>query len=344
MLGEVYENNGTSTSEHRTANAENCQVDVAVAIISSRESPDVLARALLAGFDALAGSSALVDVVVNGNPELAELFAGRMRSKGIDVPVNVKVRCWSLACGDKAHAWNTYVHHLWPGARTTVFMDGYVQVAQDAIALLHKELSENALALGATGTPSVGASARNLERSMVTGGGLHGNLFALGLDAMRMIRNANFFVPLGLYRVDSIIGAALYKHCTPKSDTWDVSRIVVLPAVSWYFKPLRWWRAKDWLTHFKRMSRQQQGRLENLAFRNFFIKRRQSLDNLPFTALELVEEWIRRAPEEAASVLSRFSSTRLALERMRVRRDWSSASVPPALLYQDRGELTPKMD
>lgn len=315
--------------EHESSNA-----DVALAIISSRESPETLGKAVAAGLRTLEGFNGVLDVVVNGNPGLAESLVRGLRSSDGELPAGVRLRCWSLTCGDKAHAWNTYVHELWPCARTTVFMDGYVEPAADAILLLDKGLADNMNALGATGVPSVGASAHRMQKAMNSGGGIHGNLFAIGASAMRMIRDIRFFVPIGLYRVDAVIGAALCKHLQPIGTTWDVQRIVVLPAVSWSFKPLKWWRIRDWVAYIKRLSRQQQGELENLAFRDFFMRRQQPLDKLPRTALELVEEWIRLAPDESSPVLKRSSSNRRALERMRLPRDWSSASTPPVMLYE----------
>lgn len=313
---------------------ERSGADVAVAIISSRESTETLGKTVAAALRALEGFNAVLDVVVNGNQGLAESLVSHLRTSDGKLPAGVGLRCWSLPCGDKAHAWNTYVHQLWPGARTTVFMDGYVEPAADAFLLLDKGLAENLNALGATGVPSVGASARRMRREMTSAGGIHGNLFAIRADAMHMVREAKFFVPMGLYRVDAVIGAALFKQCQPLGTTWDVERIVVLPAVSWNFDPLKWWRIKDLIAYLKRRSRQQQGKLENLAFRDFFMRRQQSLDKLPQTALGLVEGWVRHAPDEAGSVLKRSSVARRALGRMRFPRDWSMAVVSPTLLLE----------
>ncbi|CAH1747211.1 conserved protein of unknown function [Thauera humireducens] len=313
---------------------ERSGADVAVVIISFRETTETLYNAIAAALRALKGFNAVLDVVVNGNAELAESVAGCMRDRCGEFPAGVRLRCWYLVCGDKAHAWNTYVHELWPGARTTVFMDGYVEAAVDAIQLLDDALAEDTNALGATGVPNVGASARRMQKEMTSGGGIHGNLFALGADAMRLIRNTRFFVPLGLYRVDGVIGAALFKQLQPIGTTWDIKRVVVLPAVSWRFGRLKWWRLRDWIAYIKRLSRQQQGVLENLAFRDFFIRRKQPLDKLPRTALTLLEDWERHAPDEASSTLRRSSAARRALERMRLPRDWSQAAAPPVLMVE----------
>lgn len=304
-----------------------------------RKSTLVLSDSVAAALRALEGFNAVLDVVVNGNAVLAESFVRHIRSWSGEIPRGVRLRCWSLACGDKAHAWNIYVHELWPSARTTVFMDGYVEAAADAVLLLDKALAGKMNALGATGVPSVGMSAKRMKKAMAAGGGIHGNLFAIRADGMDMIRDARFFMPMGLYRVDAVIGAALYKKCQPVGVAWDVERIVVLPSVSWNFRPLKWWRIKDWVAYVKRRSRQQQGSLENSAFRDFFMRRHQSLDKLPRTALELVETWVQHAGDEADSIFKRSAAARRAFARMRVPRDWSTASVSPALILE-MGENT----
>lgn len=320
-----------------SSEATNADIDVSVALFSSRETVGTLVRSVAAALRALEGFNAVLDVVVNGNPALAGEFADYIRNEQNRIGGNVRVRCWSLACGDKAHALNTHIHVLWPVARTTVFIDGYVEIDDRSIVQLDKALAENPDALGATGVPTVGHSATRLRHRMTTRGGIHGNLFALCAGAMHTIRRIGFFLPLGLYRGDPMIGAALCKRFEPAGQKWDPQTIIVLPDVSWRFEPLRWWRPKDIVTHFKRMSRQHQGRLENLAFRNFFIRRQQGLDKLPRTVLEMIETWIDAAPEEAAEVLERSSAVRRALERLRSPRDWSSASEPPRMLFETRG-------
>lgn len=316
------------TSQSRASLAE-----VSAVLISSRESPEILWNAIEHAVRALRGFSAVLDVLVNGNPRLADAIAVHLRGGELSCADSVRIRCWSLLCGDKAHAWNIYVHELWPGGRTTVFMDGYIAAENGSIRMLDSALRERPHVLAATGVPSVGLSANRIREMMMSSGGIHGNLFGLRDEAMNTIRHLNFRLPLGLYRVDSMIGAAVFKQFLPLGTSWDVSQVLVLPEVTWTFQPLRWWSFRDVRAHLKRRSRQAQGKLENLAFRNFFITRKQPLDRLPRTAREMVENWVSFAPEEASQALRAFGSGRRALSRLRTARDWSLAEVPATLLF-----------
>src|SRR3954454_19268567 len=79
-----------------------------VAIFTARESVDVLAACLRATIGACVGLDARVDVLVNGNLPLAQDIASvtdRERSP-------VRVRVWHIPLGDKANAWNVYLHHI----------------------------------------------------------------------------------------------------------------------------------------------------------------------------------------------------------------------------------------
>jgi hypothetical protein len=51
-----------------------------------------------------------------------DAFAGR----------NGSLRIWSITVGDKAFAWNEYLHRIWPASAMTFFIDGYAEVRSDA--------------------------------------------------------------------------------------------------------------------------------------------------------------------------------------------------------------------
>jgi hypothetical protein len=313
--------------------------EIAAAVISSRESPETLWRTLRRTVDEIEASSGIVDVIVNGKRELADCLIRLMKQDSRLGSHRVVARCWFLACGDKAHAWNTYVHELWPDAATTVILDGYVEVARGAFKGIASALDEKAGTLAATGVPSVGRSARRLGEEMKADGGIHGNLFGLSKEAVVRIRSERFRLPVGIYRVDAMIGAAIFKEFKASGSRWDSSRVAVLPEVTWWFDTLKWWRPDDIRTHLRRMSRQYQGRLENLAFRDFFIRRQLPLGRLPRTALELIEDWIIQAPAEAKATLGRFSPRAYALKRLREARDWSCVDAPPLLLFDSSRPL-----
>lgn len=308
--------------------------NVASVIISSRESLEVLQRAVISA--CLASEkieSGWLDVVVNGNPALAEAAQHWLTgASGAIASPRVRVRLWHLPLGDKAHAWNSYTHFIWPGAATTVFVDGYVRMGPEALRQLDGALCRTEGILAATGVPTVGWSAKSLAREMVRSGGIHGNLCALNRCTMDHIRTVGFRLPLGLYRVDGLLGAAVCFQFDPENHAWNSASIRVLPSVTWAFDPLRWWKFQDILRHRKRVVRQRQGVLENLAVRHFLRDKRIAPQHLPDRALELIEAWIQSDPE-SKNILGSNRALQSALVRLRVTRDWSDVATAPQLMF-----------
>ncbi len=95
-------------------------------------------------------------MLVNGNPALGQDMAAWISASSA---MEASVRVWSIARGDKAHAWNEYVHRIRPQGRTAFFLDGYAQARPDALSLLAASLAQEAETLGAPRVPSIGRSA-----------------------------------------------------------------------------------------------------------------------------------------------------------------------------------------
>lgn len=297
----------------------------AVAVFAAREG----ARELLLTINAIrvaAVELTVIDVMVNGNPELAAEVSSLLKAERSTVSSAV-VRVWATTVGDKANAWNQYVHVAWPGARLSFFVDGYVRVKPDAFSLLRDGLTSSPSSLGGTGVPTVGRTAAKSRLDMLATGGLQGNLFALTEATMGQIRHSQFKLPLGLYRTDSTLGAALAYGLDPSRNSWDLkNRILVHPGVTWTTEKKKWWRFGDIKTQFKRAIRQAQGVLENRAVANFLTQQKRAPENLPHTASEMVEDWIRECPNEATTILRNNPIIRMALKRLRDPRDWSEAA------------------
>ena len=182
----------------------------AVSIYAARETLAVLEQTVMCAMRSAADmNNAVVDVLVNGNPSLARELADSAPLLAM-VPRSVRLRIWSFSIGDKAFTWSEYVHRIAPQAAISVFVDGYARVDEGAFASLEKTLAASPSALAVTGVPRYGRSARRLADEMRCEGGLHGNLYALGWRAMSQLQSLNFRLPMGLYRTDSALGAALF--------------------------------------------------------------------------------------------------------------------------------------
>jgi hypothetical protein len=302
-----------------------------VAVFSSREPTGVLEKTVLAALDASGARSTIIDVLVNGNAGLARDLRARL-DRGRLQRDDVRIRVWFIALADKAHAFNEYVHRLWPGGAVGYFIDGYARPDAHAFDAIADALDADAFPLGATGVPTAGRSARSLRTSMVGGGGIHGNLYALRGAVVDEIRATGCRLPLGLYRTDAMVGAWLAFGLDPARNDWDLRRVKVVTDANWDFDPLSLWRLRDLAAHMRRWRRQRQGQIENRAVRHFLAVRRLHPRLLPATMTELVTAWLAADRDGARRFFLRHPLTRLMLDAMRTQRDWSAASIPPRLV------------
>lgn len=304
-----------------------------VAILSSREPPSRLATAIEAALRAAGPRPVVIDVVVNGNRALAEAIAALLPGLPLAAAPGATLRLWELPLADKAHAWNAYVHGIWPGGDPAFFVDGYVALRPDALALLAEGLAAAPQAIAATGLPSVGRSAPALREKLLREGGTHGNFHALRAETMRRLRAAGFRLPLGLYRTDALLNAVLALDLDPARQAWDAARVLVHPTASWDFEPLAWHRPGDIATQLRRMLRQLRGEVEKQAFGDHLMAQRRPPEALAGTTAQMVAAWMAERPAAAREVFRRRPLLWLAARRLlSERRDWSAAQVPPRLL------------
>jgi len=167
------------------------------------------------------------------------------------------------------------------------------------------------------------------ERMIDRQGGIHGNLYAIRGTVMRTFRARGFHLPLGLYRSDSLLAAALAVSLDPKNNPWDWTRLAVCPEATWTITPLSPWRWNDLYTHLRRMRRQAQGSLENLAVREHIAVRKELPEHLPKTNAELVGSWLHAFPDRARRLCISNPLCWLAARNVMRPRDWSQAYLPP---------------
>lgn len=287
-----------------------------VAIFSARESAEVLLSCIKAVLVACSETTAVVDILVNGNEQLADRI-GALDLAELTPPKGCRLRLWCFGTGDKANTWNEYVRNVWPGSATAFFVDGYVRVRPDAFTLLHQALTSGMHALAASGVPTMGGSARRLRHEMIEEGGIHGNLYALRGETVARLRRTGFQIPLGLYRTDPLLAAVLAFNLDPALNDWDWSRIAIVPDATWEYDALDWWRPAHIWTQFKRMVRQGQGSLENAAIKRHLAIEKRPPEQLPYSTHELIVAWMRAFPEEARAVFRRRPLSYLAARRLK---------------------------
>lgn len=314
----------------------------AIGIFTARESIAVLATCMRAAQAACVARTCVIDVLVNGNAALAAQ-AAKLAMTVVQPGADCTIRVWLLALGDKAHAWNQYVHHVWPGARMTFFIDGYAEVFPDALGLLADGMAAHSKVLCAAAVPSSGRRATVHKADMLANGGVQGALFALSSAAMATIRADGLRLPVGLYRTDALIGALVMYSFDPARYQWDRQRILVHPDASYLVRKAPVWTWAYMVGQFKRRMRQAQGDLENRATRAHLSLARLPPAALARTVDALVSEWICSEPQQARRLFWRHPLTRLAARQLMRDRDWSLAAIAPQLLVARRGAKVAKL-
>ncbi len=148
-----------------------------VAIFSSRKTLPTLSSSIEAILSATNEAASVVDVMVHGNQELANDVGRYIETVHSFGRARTVVRVWDDLVGDKAHAWNRYLHDILPPSEVTFFVDGYAQAMTDALKLISDGLNETPKALAASGVPAVKKSHPLLEKSVGCGRDFFSNAY-----------------------------------------------------------------------------------------------------------------------------------------------------------------------
>jgi len=315
--------------------------DVGLVFFVAREQCDVIHQTLKAALQATPDSKT-IDILVNGNAKLALEIAQSLGSASA-LDFGKGVRVWSIPVGDKANAWNQYIHHIWNGEPIAFFLDGYVKVNPDALALLGSAVLANERALGGSGVPMQGRSAATLSNIMMSQGGFHGNLCCIKGVVIQKMRDLGIRLPVGLYRTDSLMGAFLAFNLNPADNAWDKDRIYIHPHASWRVVPsnVSWWAKMR--GQWNRLLRQKRGDLENAAYREHLAVRKLPPASLPDRAREMVLQWLTECPEDAAKLLKGGVLRRRAVDQIKGQQSLGSAKLLPELIW-DNGVIRVEPD
>lgn len=159
--------------------------------------------------------------------------------------------------GDKANAWNVYVHDLLTPERmaeveTHYFTDGDVTLEAEALPRLADALREVPTAMAAGGLPATGRDRDAWRERMVRHGSLAGNLYALRGAFVRQVRDRRLRIPVGLFGEDRfvswLVGTRLGNP--PASD--DETQCVFHGTAEFSFRSLSPLRPGDYRIYLRR--------------------------------------------------------------------------------------------
>ena len=189
-----------------------------------------------------------IGVLVNGcTDETAEIVHAVARK-------HPNVALVSIELGDKANAWNLYVHEIAGDAEAYFFVDGDVRVRPGSLLRLRDTLAENPDANAAAALPASGRNLDSFRRDIIREHGLAGNLYALSAPFVAKIRHAGIRLPVGLVGEDSLVGA-LAKWNLDAEMPWNNARIVCAEGAEFAFESLSPFNPRDWHTYWRRLIR-----------------------------------------------------------------------------------------
>lgn len=299
-----------------------------VVVFAARETADSVLRTLDAIRAAAPQQNLVVDVLVNGNPELATSLKPLMQQTA-----GVTMRLWAIGIGDKSNAWSQYLHQIWSGEELVFFIDGYVRVWPDALRSLGAMVTADAQALGGTGVPTSGRSAWVHAKEMLRKGGFHGNLCCIKGSVISEMRRLKIELPIGLYRVDSLVAALLCFSLDPRADKWSYARIRVDGNASWDIDGKSWWNWRDIVGKYKRSLRQARGVAENAAIKEHLAVRRDHPATLPRHVSALLKSWRAANPHVVRGLAWRNPLLHRALQKAPETERCTAHDLRPTLMW-----------
>lgn len=159
-----------------------------------------------------------------------------------------------IAVGDKANAWNVYVHDLAPEAQAHVFVDGDTLPYPGSFAAILRDVRATPGAHGIAGLPIGGRTSASWRENIVSGHGLPGPLYALSGCFVDAVRAARVRLPSGLIG-DDVLVPILVRSDLLSREAQDPRRVAVCPQAEFTYKSLSYLRPKHWRLYLRRRTR-----------------------------------------------------------------------------------------
>lgn len=215
--------------------------------ILTRNGAATLPRALSSLAAARDGNRLEIVVIANGCTDDTARVARTWRGDGVSVKV---VEC---PRGDKANAWNVYIHEHAIDSSIHFFMDADVEAEPAALRRLADALHGPAAAAGAV--PANGRDRNASIGRMIAHGRVAGGLYALSGDFVADLRRRQLRLPLRWIGDDFLISWIAKGGWWLATSHEPSDRVVIVPEARYRFRPLSRWRLRDVATYSRRMVR-----------------------------------------------------------------------------------------
>lgn len=195
------------------------------------------------------------------------------------------LRLVEIIMGDKANAWNVFVHEIALPSAIYFFVDGDVRLDKGAMARLADKLQSSPDAYVVSGVPGSGRGRRKYKRLALVERGVQGNLYCASGEFISRLRARGVRMPVGFVREDGLIGAMAKFDLDPMTVKWFDGRVEVCDGAQFLFEPMSWWRIGDWGKYYRRRIRYSIGHFENRMLRE--IWRKDGIAGTPVSVTEL---------------------------------------------------------
>lgn len=218
-----------------------------VAVFAHNEARNIIA--CLDSLQAAATQPLACHVLANACTDRTEAL---VREYAADHP---NVHLVPIALGDKANAWNVFVHEVASrNAAACFFIDGDVRAIPGSLDVMAQALVEHPQANGVSALPQSGRGVAAFQRDMLRDNGVAGNLYGLRGSFVEHIRAQAIKMPIGTIGEDALMGAMLKWDL--RGDTrWDNSRVVVAREAGFAFDSVSPWLPREWKKYFRRRVR-----------------------------------------------------------------------------------------
>lgn len=171
---------------------------------------------------------------------------------------NPQVHPVQIDIGDKANAWNHFVHTLNLNAQYYYFLDGDCRITKGSVRKAEEEIESShneAVINGLTATPlQTNKKRENTYRHMKATGGLAGNYYLLRDNFVTRLRKNNIMLPKGTIGEDGLIAALAYWNLVPFAN-WDLNRVIVSEGVTFDYDQMNPLSLTDIRLYFRRKVR-----------------------------------------------------------------------------------------
>lgn len=185
---------------------------------------------------------------------------------------NRKVKAILLEFGDKANAWNVFVHDLNIEAEVYYFLDGDCEIVQASVKNIELALDRSAhdLPNAVAATPKQNTRNKTAQAmTMLESGGLAGNFYALTKQFIDRIRSKSIRLPIGTIGEDGLVGALAYWNLEP-SNEWNLKYILVLKNANFDYSQLSLLSINDMRLYYNRKINYSRRYFQNLIITKCF--------------------------------------------------------------------------